>query len=412
MKVLRALVITIKLATILLIVAWIVLHCCRAWALPAGASITNIEPWDEYGTQSDFHLASPPYVFIDTATSQIVCGQTVPWKVPGTGATGCYLKMTPSGHGGENPGPTVATKAGLVGNPSQSWVYYRYYRAEVAPGARSAIYLFCDSTNPQGARGTDQFYLALGTNGQLTLLNSSNVQLGNSSSFKITFGTAQTNWYLFEFAFTVGANSANSFQVGKITLSVFNSTGLKVDSFGCNSCATTASNSSLAVDQFSADGEFDTGNSLVEDFGLAWSVNPGPNSLTASLTGPQYSYWTLPSGDSSPLQYSPTGVTSHFQASNVPPDPTKYVSTSTQGNQDTYSANFPNDFDAITALELISSQESTAIGVRLGSDFMVSPGSVTSNGSQCSLTNGTYGFCFSVYPGTFMPTNFGPRLGL
>ncbi len=350
---------------------------------------------------------------IDAATSSIVCGQTVPWSHPGQGLTGCYLRIAPSGHGGENPGPTVGTRAGQLSNPAQTLITYTWFRAEVAPASSSAIFLWCDSSTPQGARGTDQTYLDLKSNGQLQLLNSANTNLGNSGAFKLTFGTGLTNWYLLETLITIGVNSSTGWQRGNITLNIYQSNGLRVDSIGCTNCATQANNGSMLIDQISFDAEFD--NSIVVDFGPTWVINPGTNG-TAAFVGPQYSWYTSPSGDSTPLQYSVTGTLSHYAAVNhVPPNTADYVSTATQGNQDEYTANFPFGTGTLTQQALVSFQESDAAGVRLGTDLIVKPGGTTLTGNQCALTNGTYNFCESFYsnavPDSQMPTKIGLELG-
>src|SRR5216683_322159 len=338
------------------------LWCWSAWALPAGASFTFLETWDEYGTQSTVP-AIAPYVLIDPSTSSIVSGQTVPWTLPGSNVTGSYLKIVPN----------------------------------------------CDSSNPQGARGTDQTYLVLQSSGKLQLKNSANTNLGNSGAFKLTFGSGLTNWFLFETITTVGVNSQTAWAQGSITINVYKSNGLRIDSFGCNNCATNANNNSLLIDQIAYDAEFD--DSIVEDFGLTWVINPGTNGI-AAFVGPQRSAYTSPSGDSTPLQYAVTGVTHHWQAvSNVPLDSTKYVSTATQGNRDEYSANVPHNFGTITEQALVSFQVSDGTAVRLGTDLTVGPGGVTTLGNQCALISSARPFCESFYSNTSMPTKIGLELG-
>ncbi len=384
------------------------LWCWSAWALPAGASFTFLETWDEYGTQSTVP-AIAPYVLIDPSTSSIVSGQTVPWTLPGSNVTGSYLKIVPNGHSGENPGPTVATRASQLGNPAQTLITYAWFRAEVAPAGSPAIFLWCDSSNPQGARGTDQTYLVLQSSGKLQLKNSANTNLGNSGAFKLTFGSGLTNWFLFETITTVGVNSQTAWAQGSITINVYKSNGLRIDSFGCNNCATNANNNSLLIDQIAYDAEFD--DSIVEDFGLTWVINPGTNGI-AAFVGPQRSAYTSPSGDSTPLQYAVTGVTHHWQAvSNVPLDSTKYVSTATQGNRDEYSANVPHNFGTITEQALVSFQVSDGTAVRLGTDLTVGPGGVTTLGNQCALISSARPFCESFYSNTSMPTKIGLELG-
>src|SRR6266446_433395 len=93
---------------------WCLLWLRSAWALPAGASFTFIETWDEYGAQASVPAVAP-YGTIDPMTSSIVCGQTVPWSHPGQSLTGCYLKIVPNGHSAEDPGPSVGTLAGRLG---------------------------------------------------------------------------------------------------------------------------------------------------------------------------------------------------------------------------------------------------------------------------------------------------------
>ncbi len=397
-----------RIIIILGLIVGAVLWCYSAWALPAGASFRFLETWDEYGTQASLPGIAP-YVTIDPTTSSIVCGQTVPWSHPGQNLTGCYLKFVPNGHSGENPGPTVATLAGQLGNPSQTLITYTWFRAEVAPVITTAIFLWCDSTHPQGTRGTDQTYLALQSNGKLQLKNSSNTVLGSSSPFKLTFGSALTNWYLFETIITIGGNSGVSWQQGSITLNIYKSNGLRVDSIGCNACATQANNDSTLLDQIAFDAEFD--DAIVEDFGQTTVINPGTTG-TAAFIGPQYSWYTKPSGDSTPLQYTPTGVTHHWQAlSNVPLDSTKYVSTATQGNQDEFTANMPTGFGTITEQALVSFQVTDGAGVRLGTDLIVSPGGITTLGNQCALTGGARPFCESFYANASMPTKIGLELG-
>lgn len=391
-----------------IIVGAILFWWSRAHALPAGASFAFLETWDEYGAQSSVP-AIAPYVTIDPATSSIVAAATVPWEIPGSNKTGSYLKIVPSGHNAENPGPTVATRAGQLGNPSQTIITYTWFRAEVAPSPSVAIFLWCDSSNPQGARGTDQLYLDLLASGKLQLLNSSNTVLATSGTFKVTFGTALTNWYLFETIITIGINSATGWQQGSARLNVYQSNGLRVDSISCTNCVTSANNNSFLIDQIAFDGEFDNTSTL--DFGATWVINPGNNGA-AAFVGPQYAPYTSPSGDSTPLQYAVTGAVHHWQAvSNVPPDSTKFVSTATQGNQDAYTANFPFDVDGITTNALTSFQESDANGPRLGTDISVDLSGTTTAGNQCSLINGTFTFCQSFRADAFMPTKIGPGLG-
>lgn len=388
----------------------------HAWALPTGASFTYIETWDEYGTQSSVPSIAP-YVTIDPSTSSIVCGATVPWNHPGQNLTGCYLKIVPSGHGGENPGPTVAPRAGLLGNPCQTCITYTWIRIETAPASTAAIFLWTDSSQPQGVRGIDHFYLAISNQGQLRLQNSGstpNGSLAKSHNSLISFGTAITNWFLIEAIPTIGINSSTAWQRGSITLNVYQSNGLRIASIGCTNCATRGpSVSSFVIDQIAFDAEFD--NSIVEDFGPTWTINPGTNG-TAAFVGPQYSWFTQPSGNSTPLQYAVTGVAHNWQAvSNVPPDPAKFVSTATQGNQDEYTANFPFSTGTLTQQALVSFQESDAAGVRLGTDLIVKPSGTTLAGNMCALTNGAYTFCESFYnnavPDSQMPTKIGLQLG-
>jgi len=396
------------IAAVFAIAVWVAVSVSLALALPAGASFSFLETWEEYGTQASIPGIAP-YVIVDPNTSSIVCGQMVPWVHPGQNLTGCYLKIVPNGHGGENPGPTVATIAGQLGNPSQTLITYAWFRAEVAPTGTAAIFLWCDSTHAQGVRGTDQTYLALQSNGRLQLKNSANTNLGNSGAFKLTFGTALTNWYLLETIIVVGVSSTTAWQQGSIALNIYKSNGLRVDSFGCNNCATNANNSSYIIDQIALDAEFD--DTIIEDFGPTSVINPGTNGA-AAFVGPQYSWYTKPSGDSTPLQYAVTGVTHHWQAmSDVPLDSTKYVSTATQGNQDAFTANMPTGFGTITQQALVSFQVSDGAGVRLGTDLSVSPGGMRTLGNQCALVSAARPFCESFYANASMPTKIGLELG-